>query len=85
MQCIVVSMRRRQCYTFHRRHSARPRYFNSLSASLQGTAPGLFALHGLAFLRGGITAAPPHPALARIVSPVSSDTGNTLVGQDLVD
>lgn len=38
------------------RQRARPRYFDARRASVRATAPAVRAFHGLAFLRGGMTA-----------------------------
>jgi len=43
---------------------ARPRYFDARSASFRAMAPALDGFHGLAFLRGGITASAPRSATA---------------------
>ena len=55
-QCILVSTRLRQWYPLHLRQSARSRYFAARSVSSRAMAPAVIALHGLAFLRGGMMA-----------------------------
>lgn len=60
----LLSTRRRRWYPLQCRQMARPRYFEAHSASLRATAPGLVGFHGLAFLRGGMTAAVFRAAIA---------------------
>jgi hypothetical protein len=50
---------------------ARPRYFDARSASFRAMAPAVDGFHGLAFLRGGMTAWAPRPAMALWHSRVS--------------
>ena len=74
----------------------RPRYFDARRASLRAAAPAVAAFDGLAFLRGGMTAAAPRSALARVVSAIrcpatvclktvrgGGDAGDVLIGRDL--
>ena len=56
MQCILLSTRLRRWYPVHRRQMARPRYRDALTTSFRAMAPALLGFHGLAFLRGGMTA-----------------------------
>jgi hypothetical protein len=51
-------------YPLRRRQIARPRYFDVRSASFRATAPAVTVFHGLAFLRGGMTAWAPRSAIA---------------------
>ena len=55
-QCIFVSTRFGRWYRLHRRHRARPKYLDAFTASFLAIAPGLVGFHGLAFLRGRMTA-----------------------------
>ena len=55
-QCIFVSTQLGRWYPLHRRQMARPRYRVALTASFRAMAPALVGFHGLAFLRGGMTA-----------------------------
>jgi hypothetical protein len=57
-----VSTRLRRWYPLQFRQIARPRYFEARKASFLATAPAVTVFHGLAFLRGGMTAFAPRSA-----------------------
>lgn len=46
----------------HRRQSARPGYLAARRASFRAMAPAVTVFHGIAFLRGGMTASAPRSA-----------------------
>ena len=62
--CIFVSTRLRRWYPLHRRHSARPKYFDTHRAAFRATALAVTAFHGLVYLRDGMTAWAPRTAMA---------------------
>ncbi len=89
-QCIFVSTRLRRWYPLHHRQRARPRYFDARSASFRVVAPAVTVFHGLAFLRGGMTAWAPRSAIASwhfrvVVGTVGSDAADLLARRDLVE
>ena len=60
----LVSTRLRRWYPLQSRQIARPRYFEARRALFLATALAVTVFHGLAFLRGGMTASEPRSAIA---------------------
>ncbi len=83
-----ISTRLGRWYPLHLRHETRPRYRDALTASFRAMAPALDGLHGLAFLRGGMTAWAPRAAIAswhlRVSWAPSAVTDPMACGLDLV-
>jgi len=75
--CIFVSTRLRRWSPLHRRQRARPRYLAARRASFRASAPAVTVFHGLAFLRGRITAwADRIVALAHVIGAIHCPAGD---------